>query len=211
MNFWEIWTSMKWFYLLFLLAITSCHRHVKDKELKESSEDFAEYLQELEVISLPFSTRCGLWPHHPRSNPPHSNKFGPSGWSVSGLVHERTNLKVVLYGYLGDDVYPYLFSFDSTGALIDSTEIYTGNCQADPWWRGITYTTIHEDMGITMIDTGAYYQWDEREDLSDRTFVKAIARKKQIYMNDNGTFMERASNRKELSLKELGNNSIWRP
>lgn len=61
---------------------------------------------------------------------------------------------LILYGYIGDDIYPFLFSFDNQGKIIDSLDLIINRCGgADGHEIPHSYLAINTDLSIILTDT----------------------------------------------------------
>lgn len=143
---------------------------------------FQDFLNEIPKKSLPINLNCGL-PNEsmPSADSEKYKSFIPQSARVFGTVDSGSErYRLVIYGYIGDDIYPVLFSFDNKGQIIDSLNLILNPCgAADDKVIPHSFVTIDHGLTIKLTDTtqlihypGNWKKLDfDDESLPDSTFV----------------------------------------
>jgi hypothetical protein len=116
---------------------------------------FAVFLSSLEALHTPLTLDCGiqgdLHSRHRAHEDAALQSFYPREL-VIGRLWSTSSYVAVLYGSIGDWVYPAIFTFDQTGRPIDSLDLRV-YCEGEPGSRGSSVAYIADDRTITAVDT----------------------------------------------------------
>lgn len=194
-----------------LISVLSCRDKPTNNSVGVDAETFKEFISNLPFRTLPVRFDCGL-PDGPGSgNIPASDvqdykEFIPGKHDVIfGTVGQSDKFKLVIYGQTGDDIYPHLFSYDTSGRILDSLALMLSGCggaddQAIPYASAL----IRPDLTIILTDTTRLIHypgtWKKVEATveDDSVFVSAgdyivdslLISRKVIRINDAGRFIE---------------------
>jgi len=81
---------------------------------------------------------------------------------VFGYIGSTNNIRLVIYAKVGDEIYPFLYSYDISGNIIDSMYLMIKNCgEADDKIIPHSLTTIEKDFTVNMVDTSHYIHYIE--------------------------------------------------
>jgi hypothetical protein len=144
---------MKHIILFSLLALLSCSSKDEDRLA------FKEYTDHIPKVSLPANYWCGLpgrnqWT---KELPEAYARFVPgTAEAVFGKIESgESDFTFILYGGIGDIIYPSLYSYSDDGEIIDSIRL-GGGCSGDDKVILSTHSTIDEDMNITVLDSARW-------------------------------------------------------
>jgi hypothetical protein len=107
-------------------------------------------------------------------------KLVPEYSVVVGKLPIKNDKIYILYGIIGDIIYPYLNIYDKNGKQIDSLYLHIGNCAEiydDNYEMEINIinaTTINKDFSIHMIDSTKFHYdvEDNLNNIADTVIVK---------------------------------------
>ena len=186
-------------YLLELILISlviGCGRDMaSDKEGAKNERDFAEFLKTIPNHSLPLELSCGL-PNETNSVKEFEifNKFIPKSIDkIFGEIENNTeDLKLIIYGQTGDDIYPIIFSFDNKGAIKDSLFLILKGCGgADEYQIPHSFVTISKDLTITLTDTTQLIHFPKQSKSVDDFVVDSLRISKVlIKVSKDGKFVK---------------------
>ena len=110
------------------------------------------------------------------------------GERVYGCIQNTGDYKLIVYGEVGDDIYPYLYSYDSQGKIIDSLSLIISACgAADDKLIPNSYAIIDENLNIKLIDTSLFIHYpDNSKFVLDSTQITRIL----VKLDNNGKFKQ---------------------
>jgi len=98
-----------------------------------SSDRFKSYYSRLSNVSLPLKINCGF--DSGTIDTIGFNKFRefvPSKMDrIYGLINYKDSITLILYGQTGDDIYPYLYSYDFSGKILKCAITVGTICSCD--------------------------------------------------------------------------------
>ena len=107
---------------------------------------------------------------------------------IYGYLITKENTDLIMYGIVGDDLYPYIYSYDKNGNILDSLFLIINPCgQADESYIPNSYAFIGINGQITMVDTSLYIHYlDNMNYKIDSTIITRI----EMKVDENGKFKE---------------------
>jgi hypothetical protein len=182
----------------FLILLIGCSSPKNDFAVERENEenernvsmdkDFMKLLESLESKELPLKLVCGLGKTFFPSEIENGELFIPKGLKIGGKINSPANFKLILLGQLGDITYPYLFSYNLQGQVIDSIYLHINTCTGDPYEEVNTWSIINKDLSITMVDTLKLFNYIENDTVFIRDLKSVIVSKKKVELKNNGTF-----------------------
>ena len=166
-----------------------------EANLTETTEvSFAALVEALPVLELPYTMWCGLEVHGPlpwiEDVDKHLIGYLPEDVIVMGRLPIDNDLIYIVYGKVGDIIYPYLNIYNKKGERLDSLYLHISYCAADEWKRTSTYSTINKDHSISMTDTSEYiHYFDTKTFETDSVIVK----KELLELTDKGLYRKTKS------------------
>ena len=154
----------------------------------DSSDRFKSYCSSLSNVSLPLKISCGF--DSGTIDTSGFNKFKdfiPSKMDrIYGFLSCKDSTTLILYGQTGDDIYPYLYSYDFNGKIQDSLFLIINPCgAADDKVIPHSYALIDKDLQINLIDTSRFITYTDNMNYS----VDSILISEKLYKLDhNGYF-----------------------
>ena len=155
-----------WLLLLTLLTVLSCNHNDINKNVSPSetiqkidSIKFFQYYSNLKELKLPLTLKCGLASDVSYNYAPFNNYFErnfDAPLYVAGKIYKDNNFISLLYGIVGDDLYPVLFNYNNDGTKLDSLDL-SGNCDGDEDFLSSTTVTFNQDYSILKIDSVTRY------------------------------------------------------
>jgi len=138
-----------------LLLMVSCNTNQTKNDNTNTSTLFEEYIKTLPKVILPLSLSCGIDNAKDIEQTENFKRFIP--WHaerVLGSLPTNGKYNLIMYGYIGDDTYPILFSYDNEGKIIDSLDLIINSCGGADESR-IPYSSaeISKDLTIILTDT----------------------------------------------------------
>jgi hypothetical protein len=111
-------------------------------------------------------------------------KIVPLDYVVIGLLPINNENAYVIYGKVGDIIYPYLYTYNKIGGLLDSFYLHISYCDGDDSEIHSTVTTIDDDYSIYMSDTSKYIHYNDMNEL----FLDSIIIKERELKLENNLF-----------------------
>ena len=158
--------------IFIILLITACCNNLKvnvketesDMEIKPNTTEtaiFMDLVEKLPSVELPYTMYCGLNDSFPLIYELDKHLIGylPEDVIVVGKVPIDNKLVYIIYGKIGDIIYPYLNIYNQNGERVDSMYLHISYCAADEEERVTTITTIDKDYSISMTDTFEYIHY----------------------------------------------------
>ena len=155
----------------------------------EKQQRYIDFKNKLPKHRLPIDFHCGFDSLVKLADYKDYLDFIPKDMEkIYGFLSAKGTTDLILYGIVGDDLYPYIYSYDNYGNIIDSLFLIITPCgQADEFSIPNSYAFIDENGMITMIDTSLYVHYlDNLNYEIDSTIVTTIKMKTNI----NGEFQE---------------------
>ncbi len=180
---------MKHLYLISILLLFSCRGNNGNSD-NNRKLDFRDYYSKLEEIKTPVKFTCGKIQSSYRNdslfvyerNQIDSNlleMFYPYPTVCCGFygrIFKNEKFIAIIYRVDAENTFPYLFTYNESGKIIDSLLLSNGNCNQDFWLLRESYTTeIESNMTITLRDTIINYKgnWEYADSLKkDYMIVK---------------------------------------
>ena len=181
-----------------LLLFTACCNRMNPKSeanLTETKEvSFAALVEALPVLELPYMMWCGLEGHGPLPWIEDVDKrligYLPEDVIVMGRLPIDNDLIYIVYGKVGDIIYPYLNIYNKKGERLDSLYLHISYCAADEWERISTSSTINKDHSISMTDTSEYIHYlDTKRFETDSVILK----RELLELTDKGLYRKTKS------------------
>ena len=202
---------IKFYYWLFLLAVLSfcgCQQNYTNKiitidsdvSVKEDSIKFFQYYSKLKNINPPLTLSCGLSSDVSYNYAPFKNYFErnfDSPLYVAGKIYQSRVFVTLLYGIVGDDLYPVLFNYDNNGVKIDSLDL-SGICDGDEGYISSTTISLNKNYFIFKVDSITRYSEDEFGELVKGTYSTTIINY-SFRIQSNGNFTLEDSTKKIVS------------
>lgn len=126
--------------------------------LKADPTKFEKYLAHFKFYNTPLILNCGL-PSYKYEDAPffNSSKFGfKTPMVIAGTIYPQNNFHTLLCGIVGDDLYPFLITFNKEGIKIDSLDL-SGNCNREQGYSGHSKVIFNVDYSITKTDSVITY------------------------------------------------------
>ncbi len=128
------------------LALTGC--------ATDRDGDFRRFHNGLPELPLPLELRCGyigdLAP---------GNGFAPEGYGVAGRIAGPPGFSIVLYQSEGEAANPVLYSYDTTGQLIDSMALHFHPCIVSTRLEHASTAVISGNLTIRMTDSTSHFSY----------------------------------------------------
>jgi len=138
---------------------------VEEQNIQKDTLSFMEIISVVPDVKLPYTMWCGI--ENDNNQYPDTEELGsdianllPKGdpLVIVGKLPINNDKIYLLYGLVGDIIYPYLNIYDKKGKKIDSLYLHIGYCAGDENEIRTTATTINKDFSIHMTDTMQYHR-----------------------------------------------------
>ncbi|HTJ53210.1 MAG TPA: hypothetical protein VL443_27335 [Cyclobacteriaceae bacterium] len=141
--------------LCLLISVISCNKNQTKNDNANVSPLFSEYVKTLPQVALPLSISCGIDGAKEIEQAEKFKKFIHTyAERVLGTLPTNGKYNLIIYGRVGDDIYPILYSYDSSGAVIDSLDLIINPCGgADQTQIPHSSAFISKDLTFTLTDT----------------------------------------------------------
>jgi len=143
-------------------------------ENKQEITEFENTILAINTIELPDTIFCGIDFSVP------VKEYGNEVVQIAPKPSEETRIygrlpskggKVyVIYAIPGDINYPYLYTYNKDGQLIDSFYLHIGPCLGDESIVISNVTVINKDYSIHMVDTSKYVHYNEE----NKRFIDSV-------------------------------------
>jgi hypothetical protein len=160
--------------ILFIFGFNSCDR--KQHPTTEISTDiqtteienklFKEFMDSIPSRQTPIFLSCGLpngsvWVDQFEKY----KEFLPKDFNlIYGSIDKSEKFKCIIFGQIGDDIYPTLFTYDNNGKIIDSLFLILSPCgAADEHQIPYSVVRIDKDFKITLQDTVKYIHYPDNQ------------------------------------------------
>jgi hypothetical protein len=131
---------------------------------------FDEFVSKIPNHALPVNFNCGIDSGIVIENDHQFEKYRslvPRKVDVIyGTIGSTEKFRLLIFGIMGDDIYPYLYTYDRNGELIDSLDLTLVGCGgADEFSIPHTLSQIDKDLHVILWDTIEYIHFlDPNED-----------------------------------------------
>jgi hypothetical protein len=146
---------------------------------------FINSISKINTLELPLHFYCGadtyIWTEDLGDD---VLKIAPLNCVVIGLLPINNDNIYVIYGQVGDIIYPYLYTYNKNGNLLDSLYLHISYCDGDGFEIHSTATTITDDYCIYMTDTSKYIHYNDNNEL----FLDSVIVKEQEFKLENNLF-----------------------
>jgi hypothetical protein len=139
---------------------------------------FSEFIGSIRKQALPLQITCGLTDNLASLEEFEKfRKYIPKSMDrVFGKFETQDKeYKLVIYGLTGDDIYPFLFSYDTRGQIRDSLSLMLTGCGgADESAIPHSYATLKGDLTIELTDTTRLIHYPEKSESIDDYIVDSL-------------------------------------
>ena len=153
------------------------------------SVKFQKFIATIPTYDLPISLHCGLDSLENFNTLHDFMEFIPKSMEeIYGYINSNNKIDLIMFGRVGDDLYPFLYSYDKNGKILDSLFLIISPCgQADETYRPNSYAFIDRNNEIRMTDTSLYIHYvDYQKYVIDSTCITNI----KIRVDESGHFKE---------------------
>lgn len=156
---------------LVLLASLSCS--IKDSRLDTINQPdtvalaFKSYLNSIPSVKPLLNFMCGLNGASVAAEDFEQYKrFMPRDVQLilGHVATDQSDFVYIIYGAIGDDIYPILCSYSLDGKIIDSINLDSGCGGADETMSLTSYAEVRDDMTIVVTDTIRSFHYPENSD-----------------------------------------------
>ena len=150
---------------------------------------FEKFLNKLPKYKLPIEIHCGFDSLESLNDFKDYMDYIPKSMEeIYGLVETDRPQYLVLYGRVGDVLYPFLYSYDKNGEIVDSLYLIITSCSiADETIIPNSYAIIDNTLQIIMTDTSKFIHYLDNENyVIDSTLITNI----MTMIQENGHFQE---------------------
>ena len=151
---------------------------------------FMDLVENIPTLKLPYTFYCGLDDSLSWIENLEKRLIGylPENVIIAGKIPIDNDLIYIVYGTIGDIIYPHLNIYNQNGEKLDSMYLHISWCAADEWERVSTTTTINKDYSISMTDTTEYF-------VNPETFItdSIIVKRKSKKLKSDGLYEESLS------------------
>lgn len=154
---------------------------------------FKEFLDSLQSYETPIHLSCGLPDYIWANEFKKYKEFLPVEYdAVYGLIGRTENFKFIMFGQVGDDIYPTLFSYDKNGGRIDSLSLILNPCgAADSEQIPHSFALIKNDLTIELTDTTRLIHYPEKSKSVGDYIVDSLRISKVVLkVNKDGRFVK---------------------
>ena len=165
---------------------------IKQANTFEGNQEFLASISKIPTVDLPIFFYCGA----DDGSAPWAKDFGDdinaiAPWCsmVVGLLPIKNNKIYIIYAIPGDILYPYLYTYDKSGHVIDSMYLHIGYCAGEAELIWSTATRINKDYSIDMFDTLRYMDATRYISLDDPMYVDSIiVTERKMKLDINGIY-----------------------
>jgi hypothetical protein len=181
-----------------LVLLQACNTtSVKEETDASSFEDdtlsFMKRISGIPDIKLPYTMHCGIDCY--MASFPVADDFGfirtvpePEVSIIVGKLPIHNDKVYILYGLVGDIIYPLLNIYDKKGNWLDSLYLHISWCDGDCEIVKTPTTTINKDFSIHMVDTTQYFNCIENDEGDDRILDSIIVNTRKMNLTKDGYY-----------------------
>ena len=194
----------------FLSIVISCgiaqknnkQEEIAEQNIQQDSLSFMKIISVIPDIKLPYSMWCGIENNnsqYPDAEELGSNiaKLAPEYSVVVGKLPINNGNTYVLFGIVGNIIYPILNTYDKNGYRIDSLYLHIGYCAGDNGEIKSTATIINKDFSISMTDTNQYYHY-ESDESDEKIIDSVIVKTRKMNLTKDGYYKITKESRKQI-------------
>ena len=173
-------------FLCLLISIVSCSKNQTKNDNINAAPLFSEFVKTLPEVALPLSISCGIDGAKEIVQAEKFKKFIPAyAERVLGTLPTNGKYNLIIYGHVGDDIYPVLYSYDNAGAIIDSLSLIINPCGgADETQIPYSSAFISKDLIFTLIDTTKIIHYPAQLESTEVYIVDSVRITKIIHQVD---------------------------
>lgn len=171
-----------------LIAAAGCGESTELDDSMAKDYSFESFCESIDTKELPLRIDCGFESYDTEKDFTNYKEFIPNDYKVVSQIIGINKHKLVLYTSVGDMSYPYLYSYNLKGDILDSLYLHISTCAGDPYLELSTWTIIDEKMSISMTDTSKYFSYTENENDPKRILDSTVITERKVIMNSNGNF-----------------------
>jgi hypothetical protein len=175
------------FLFALVLILSNCTR---------KNNGFEEYYNKIPIIKLPLTITCGLCGNDSLVSDSLIGKYAFKGAKAIGRLEDDKNIYII-YNYPGDICYPYLYTYNQQGKILDSLYLHISTCAEDEYLGYSTWSVIHPDKSIDMTDTTKHFMTDE---IKGERFLTSIVIKKRTYKMGSGGILKLSIHTKDSTI-----------
>lgn len=187
------------FLLITFVQCTDSDTKTEHRVISQDSIKFFDYYSKLNIYKVPFELFCGLDANSNYQKAPFPNYFSydkATPLIVGGRLYENNKFITLLYGSVGDDLYPILYTYNFYGNKIDSLNL-AGDCSGEEGYLSSTSVKFNIDNNIIRVDSISRFNEDNNGQIIAGTDTTNIYN--YLYLiNEEGYF-----SRKDSSLKVI--------
>jgi hypothetical protein len=148
---------------LLLISLMSCNSKQTNEATTTGNNLFNEFISKLPSRGLPINLSCGLPDYIWLNEFKKYQEFFPANHdAIYGLIGRTENIKCIMFGQVGDDIYPTLFTYDKHGKRIDSLDLILNPCgAADESQIPHSIVSIDLDLQIVLSDTLRFIHYSD--------------------------------------------------
>ena len=186
---------------LFLSILLSCgiaQKNDKKEEFEEQNiqKDTSSFMKIISVIpdiKLPYSMWYGI--DNNDNQYPDAEELGsdiaklvPEVSVIVGKLPINNDNIYILYGLVGDILYPCLNIYDKNGKRVDSLYLHIGYCVADENIINSSATTIYKNFSIQMADTTQHIHYIENDKGYEKIIDSVIVKTRKMNLTKDGYY-----------------------
>lgn len=148
------------FLLVTFVQCTDNQTKTGHSEISQDSIQFFNYYSKLKIYTAPFDLFCGLNANTNYQKAPFPNYFSydkETPLVVAGRLYDDNKFITILYGNVGDDLSPLLYTYNYYGDKIDSLNL-AGDCSGEEGYLSITNVKFNFDNNIIKVDSISRYE-----------------------------------------------------
>jgi hypothetical protein len=187
------------FLFVFFIQCTDNQTKTEHSDKSQDSIKFYSYYSKLNIYKVPFELFCGLDANTKYQKAPSQNYFSydkETPLVVAGRLYVDNEFITILYGNVGDDLYPLLYTYNYYGDKIDSLNL-AGDCSGEEGYLSSTNVKFNFNNNIIKVDSISRYEENNLGEIIPGTNTTTIYN--YLYLiNEEGYF-----SRKDSSLKVI--------
>ena len=173
----------------------------------EDSTSFMKIISNIPKIILPFDLYCGIESDKLPISYLKAKDFGeeisrtipdPEISIIAGRLPIDNDKIYIMYGLIGDIIYPHLNVYDRNGNRIDSLYLHISYCLGDCDVIMSNATTINKDFSIHMVDTTKLLHCIENDNGYERILDSIIVKTRKMNLMKNGFYKDIEQNQKRV-------------
>ena len=156
----------------------------------KGDKKFLEAISNIKILDLPLTFWCGaesyIWTKDLGLDI--ITEKAPENSGMIGRLIAQDNRIYIVFGIVGDIIYPYLYIYDKNGNQLDSMYLHLGYCVGgEQVWS--TATRIESDLSLHMFDTVKYMNVSRWEGFDNPIFYDSVVvRERKMKLDSNGKY-----------------------